>query len=142
MVFKGETEGVFEVEVAGGDGGGVDGTGDSTEGGIVVVRCDAIARFKVNQFRDVLVPVKGVEEFVVARVGYHKERARRDGFGWIPNEEIHLRIVVQRIQLLHAEVIVVDKAVTFGHLAIHLFLIENAAAHAVKTMMPLNHKQI
>ena len=83
-----------------------------------------------------------VEKFVVARVGDHKERTRGHGFGWVSNEEIHLRIVVQRIQLLHAEVIVVDKAVMFGHLTIHLFLIEDATAHTVKIMMPLNHKQI
>ena len=55
---------------------------------------DAITGFKVDEFRDVLVPVKGIEEFVVARVGNHKERARRDGFGRIPNEEVNLRVVV------------------------------------------------
>jgi hypothetical protein len=39
-------------------------------------RSDAIAGFKVDEFRDVLVPVKGVEEFVIAGIGDHKERAR------------------------------------------------------------------
>ena len=76
MILGGKAEGVFEVEVAGGDGGGVDGTGNSTEGGVVVVCRDAIAGFKVDEFRDVLVPVKGIEEFVVAVVGEHKERTR------------------------------------------------------------------
>ena len=49
-----------------------------------------------------------------------------------PSEEIHLRIVVQRIKFLHTKVIVVDKAVVLSYLAIHLFLIENATAHTVK----------
>ena len=71
------------MEVAGGDGGGVDGTRDGTEGGVVVVCCDAIARFKMDEFRDVLVPVKGVEEFVVARGRKHKQWACGEGFGWI-----------------------------------------------------------
>ena len=76
-VRTGKAEGVFEVEVASGDGRGTDGTGNCTEGGVVVVCRDAIARFKVNEFRDVLVPVKGVDEFVVTWVGKHKERACR-----------------------------------------------------------------
>ena len=90
MVFGGEAEGIFEMEIAGEDGGGVDGTGDGTEGGVIVVCRDAIARFKVNQFRDVLVPVKGVEELVASGIGEHEERARGHGFGWIPNKEINL----------------------------------------------------
>ena len=94
VVFGGETEGVVEMEVTGGDGGGIDNASDSSKGGVVIVCCDAIAGFEVDEFRDVLVPVKGIEEFVVAGVGYHKERARRDGFGRIPNEEINLRVVV------------------------------------------------
>ena len=44
---------------------------------------DAIARFEVNKFGDVLVPVKGVEEFVVARGRKHKQWACGEGFGWV-----------------------------------------------------------
>ena len=47
--------------------------GQITAGG---ERSDAITRFEVNEFGDVLVPVKGIEEFVVAVVGDHKERTR------------------------------------------------------------------
>ena len=132
MVFGGKAEGVVGGEGVICDSGGGDGAGDRAEGGVVVVRCDAIAGFKVDEFRDVLITIKGVEEFVVAGVSKHKERARCNGFGWIPNEEIHLRIVVQRIQLLHSKVIVVDKLMMRNHLTIHLFLIEDATAHTVK----------
>ena len=88
VVFGGEAEGVFEVEVTIRDGGGIDNASDSSKGGVIVVSSDAIAGFEVNQFRDVLVPVKGIEEFVIAGIGNHKERARGHGFGWIPDEEI------------------------------------------------------
>ena len=104
VVFGGKAEGVFEVEVTVRDGRVVDDTGDSSKGGVVVVCSNAIARFKVNQFRDVLVPVKGVEEFVVAGVGDHKERARGHGFSRVPNEEIYLRIVVNKaMEFSHAK---------------------------------------
>ena len=83
MIFGGEAEGVFEVEVTGGDGRVVDGTGDGAEGSVIIVCRDAIARFEVNQFRDVLVPVKGVEEFVVARGRKHKQWTCGEGFGWV-----------------------------------------------------------
>ena len=132
MIFGGKAEGVFEVEIASGDGRGVDSTGDRAEGSVVVVSSDAIPRFKMDEFRDVLVPVKGVEEFVIAGIGDHKERACGYRFDRVPNEEINLRIVVQRVQLLHTEVIVVDKLMMRNHLTIHLFLVENAAPHAVK----------
>ena len=71
------------MEVAGGDGRGVDDTGDRAEGGVVVVRRDTITGFKVDEFRDVLVSVKGVEEFVVAGVRKHKQWACGEGFGWV-----------------------------------------------------------
>ena len=104
VILRGKAEGVFKVEVASRNGGGVDCSGDRAEGGVVVVSSDAIARFKVNQFRDVLVPVKGVEEFVVAGVGDHKERARGHGFSRVPNEEVHLRIVVSKAMVFsHAK---------------------------------------
>ena len=59
-----------------------------------LLKSDAIAGLEMDEFRDVLVAVKGIEEFVVARVGKHKERARGHGFGWFPNEEIYLRVIV------------------------------------------------
>ena len=81
MILGGKAEGVFKMEVASRDGRGVDDTGDRAEGGVVVVRCDAITGFKVDEFRDVLVAVKGIEEFVVAWVRKHKQWARSDRFG-------------------------------------------------------------
>ena len=42
--FGGEAEGVFGEEVTVGDAGGVEGTGDGAEGGVVVVRGDAVLR--------------------------------------------------------------------------------------------------
>ena len=80
MVFGREAEGIFDVEIAGGDGRGADGTGDSAKGGVIVVSSDAIARFKMNEFRNVLIAVKGVEEFVIAWIDKHKQWARGDGF--------------------------------------------------------------
>ena len=90
MIFGGEAEGVFEVEVTSRNGGGVDCSGDSTEGGIVVVCRDAIAGFKVDEFGDILVTIKGIEELITPGIGEHEERARGHGFGWIPNKEINL----------------------------------------------------
>ena len=104
VIFRGETEGVIKMEVTGGDGGGIDDTGDGTEGGIVVVSRDAIASLEVNQFRNILIAIKGVEEFVASRIRKHKERTSRDGFRWIPNEEIHLRAIVNKpMEFSHAK---------------------------------------
>ena len=104
MVFGREAEGIFDVEIAGGDGRGADGTGDSAKGGVVVVSSDTIASLEVNQFRDVLVPVKGVEKLVIAGVCNHKEWARGHGFGWIPDEEVYLRVVVSKaMEFSHAK---------------------------------------
>ncbi len=50
VVFGGKAEGVVGGEGVVRDSGGRDRTRDGTEGGIVVVRRDAIARFKVNEF--------------------------------------------------------------------------------------------
>ena len=58
--------------------------GDSTEGGIVVVGCDAITLFKVHHLRHILIAVTGIEEFVT-RATLDEKRARSDGFGWTPN---------------------------------------------------------
>ena len=104
VILRGKAEGVFKVEVASRNGGGVDCSGDGAEGGVIVVRRDAIASLEVNQFRDVLVPVKGVEEFVVAGVGDHKERARGHGFSRSPNEKVYLRVVVSKAMVFsHAK---------------------------------------
>ena len=49
-VRAGKSEGVVGGEGVVRDGGGRDRTGDSAEGGVVVVCCNAIARLKVNEF--------------------------------------------------------------------------------------------
>lgn len=65
---------------------------------------DAIARFKVDEFRDVLVAVKGIEEFVASWIGEHEEWACGYGFGWIPHEEVNLRVVVNKAMVFrHAK---------------------------------------
>lgn len=88
VILRGKAEGVFKVEVAGRDGGGVDGTDDGAKGGVVVVRRNAIAGFKMDEFRNVLIAIKGGEELVASGIREHEERARGHGFGWIPNKEI------------------------------------------------------
>ena len=50
VVFGGKTKGVVGGEGIVRDCGGRDSTRDGSEGGIVVVCCDAIARLKVNEF--------------------------------------------------------------------------------------------
>ena len=130
------------MEVTSRNGGGVDGTGASSEGSVIIVCRDAISGLEVDEFRDVLVPVKGIEEFVIAGVGDHKERARGHGFSRVPNEEIYLRVVIQCIKFLHTEIVVVDKLMMRNRFTIHLFLVEDAAAHTVKTIKRLNHRQI
>ena len=89
MVFRGKTEGIVDGEGVVRDCGGRDRTRDGAEGGVVVVCCDAITGFKVDEFRNVLVPVKGVEEFITcATLG--EKRPRRHRFRRVPNEEIDL----------------------------------------------------
>ena len=58
--FGGEAEGVFGEEVTVGDAGGAGGAGDGAEGGVVVVRGDAVLRGVVEYLGDVLVAVVGV----------------------------------------------------------------------------------
>ena len=98
MVFGGKTEGVVNGKGILCDGRGGDGAGDGTKGGVVVMRCDAIALFKVHKLRHILIAVTGVEEFTVAASDGEK-RARGHGFGWVPNEEIYLRVVILHNQL-------------------------------------------
>ena len=83
-VRAGKTEGVVGGEGVVRDGRSRDGTGDGPKGGAVIVCCDAITRFKVNELRHILIAIKSVEEFV-ARAALGKERARGDGVGWTPN---------------------------------------------------------
>ena len=83
MIFGGEAEGIVCSEGVIGDGGGGDGTGDGTEGGVVVVCCDTIARFKVHHLRHILIAVTGVKEFI-ARATLSEKRPRSDGFRRIP----------------------------------------------------------
>ena len=130
------------MEVTSRNGGGVDDTGDGTEGGVVVVCSDTISGLEVDEFGDVLITIKGVEEFVVAGVGKHEQWARGHGFGWVPHEEVNLRVVAQRIKFLDAEIVVIDKLMMLGHNTIHCFFIERSTAHAVKTIKRLNHRQI
>ena len=50
VVFRGKAEGVVGGEGVVRDGRGGDCTGDGAKGGIVIVSCDAIACFKVDEF--------------------------------------------------------------------------------------------
>ena len=83
-VRAGKAEGIVGGKGVICDGGGGDGTGDGTEGGVVVVCCDAITLFKVHHLRHIFIAVNGVEEFIT-RATLDEKRARSDGFGWIPN---------------------------------------------------------
>ena len=57
---------------------------------------DAITGFKVDEFRDVLVPVKGIEEFVASGIRKHEERTCGHRFGWVPDKEINLRVILNK----------------------------------------------
>ena len=83
VVFGGKAEGVVGGEGVVCDGRGRDGTGDSTEGGVVVVCCDAIARLKVNTLRNILIAIAGIEEFITCAT-LSKKRTRGDGFRRVP----------------------------------------------------------
>ena len=61
VVFRGEAEGVFGEDVAVGDAGGGGGASDCAEGGVVVMRGDAVLRGVVEDLRDVLVAVVRIE---------------------------------------------------------------------------------
>ena len=79
----GKAEGVVGGEGVVRDCRDGDGTGNGTEGGVVVVSGNAIAGFKVNKFGDVLITIKSVEEFTVATSSGEK-RSRRHRFSWVP----------------------------------------------------------
>ena len=69
--FGGEAEGVFGEDVAVGDAGGAEGTGDGAEGGVVVVGGNAVLRGVVEDLGDILVAVVGVEEIDAPVLGAH-----------------------------------------------------------------------
>ena len=75
MVFGGETEGVFEDKIAVGDAGGGGGASDCAEGGVVVVRGDAVLGGVVEDLGDVLVAVMSVKEIEVPILGTHDKRS-------------------------------------------------------------------
>ena len=84
--FGRKAEGVFGKDGAVGDAGGAGGAGDGAEGGVVVVRGDAVLRGVVEDLGDVLVAVVGVEEVEAPVLGAHDERARGDGFRGVPDK--------------------------------------------------------
>ena len=84
--FRGEAEGVFGEEVAVGDAGGAGGTGDGAEGGVVVVRGDAVLRGVVEDLRDVLVAVVRIEEIEPPVLGAHSQGPRSDGLRRVPHK--------------------------------------------------------
>ena len=93
MVFGEKAEGVIGGEGVVRDGRSRNGTGNGSEGGVVVVGGDAIARFKVHHLRHIFIAIASIEEFITCAT-LSKERSRRHGFGWVPNEEVNLRVVV------------------------------------------------
>ena len=133
VVFRGEAEGVFGDEVAVGDAGGAGSAGDGAEGGVVVVRGDAVLRGVVEDLGDVLVAVVGVEEVEAPVLGAHGEWTRGERFRGIPDEDRADGIRVGGVQPLDAKEVVVDKAEVRGNLPGTRLLILHAAAHAVES---------
>ena len=82
-VRAGKAEGVVGDEGVIRDCRGGDGAGDSAEGGVVVVCCDAITLFKVHHLRHIFIAIAGVEEFITcATLG--EKRSRRHRFRRVP----------------------------------------------------------
>lgn len=133
MDFRGEAEGVFGEEVAVGDAGGAVGAGDGAEGGVVVVRGDAVLEGVVEDLGDVLVAVVGVEEVEAPVLGAHDEWSCSNGLGGIPHKLGADGVAVCGIQPLDTEEVVVDEAEVRGDLAGARLLIVHAAAHAVES---------
>ena len=132
VIFRRETEGVFGEEVAIGDAGGAGSAGDGAEGGVVVVRGDAVLRGVVEDLGDVLVAVVGVEKIEPPVLGAHGEWTRGERFRGIPDEDRADGIRVGGVQPLDAKEIVVDEAEVRGNLPGARLLILHAAAKAVK----------
>ena len=105
----GEAEGVFGEEVTVGDAGGVEGTGDGAEGGVVVVRGNAVLRGVVEDLGDVLVAIVGVKEIEAPVLGAHDERSCGDGLGGVPHELGTDGVAVGGIQPLDTEKVVIDR---------------------------------
>lgn len=129
----GEAEGVFGEEVTVGDAGGVEGTGDGAEGGVVVVGGDAVLEGVVEDLGNVLVAVVGVEEIEAPVFGAHDERTRGDGLGGIPHKLGTDGVAVGSVQSLDAEEVVVNKAEVRGNLPGARLVILHAAAKAVES---------
>ena len=84
------------MEVAGGDGRGVDGTRDGSEGGVVVMGRDTVSGFEMDELRDILIAIKGIEELVASGIRKHEERTCGHRFGWVPDKEINLRVILNK----------------------------------------------
>ena len=132
VVFGGEAEGVFGEEVAIGNAGGAGGAGDGAEGGVVVVRGEAVLRGVVECLGDVLVAVMSVKEIEVPILGTHDKRSCGDGFGWIPHKLGADGVAVGGVQPLDTEKVVIDKTEVRSDLIILRLLIVHAAAKAVE----------
>ena len=102
------------------------------EGGVVVVRGDAVLEGVVEEFGNILVAVVGVEEVEAPVLGAHDERTRSDGLGGIPHELGTDGVAVGGIQPLDAEVVVVNEAEVRGNLPGARLLILHAAAKSVE----------
>ena len=118
--FGGELEGVVEGEGGGEEGGGaVGGIGIGEGGGAGVV----------DEAGDVFV---AVVEVVGGRGvgGKENQRARGDGFRWVPDIGVE-EGVIGATELLDAEVVVVDEALKRFYAILHCAHLDSAA-HAVK----------
>ena len=132
VIFRREAEGVFGDKVAVGDAGGAGSAGDGAEGGVIVMGGDAVLEGMVDDLRDVLVAVVGVEEIEAPVLGAHDERSCGDGLGGVPHELSSDGVAVVCVQSLDAEEIVVDEAEVRGNLPGARLLILHAAAKAVE----------
>ena len=96
------------------------------------MRGDAVLRGVVEDLRDVLVAVVGVEKIEPPVLGAHDEWTRGERFRGIPDEDRADGIRVGGVQPLDAKEVVVDKAEVRGDLAGAGLLIVHAAPHAVE----------
>ena len=97
------------------------------------MRGDAVLRGVVEDLGDVLVAVVGVEEVEAPVLGAHDERARGDGFGWIPHKLGADGVAVGNTQPLDTEKVVIDKTEVRSDLIILRLLIVHAATKAVES---------
>ena len=132
VVFGGEAEGIFGDKVAVGDAGGGGGAGDGAEGGVVVMRGDAVLRGVVEDLRDVLVAVVRIEEVEAPVLGAHGQRPCGDGFRRVPHKLRPHGVALRGIQPLDAEVAIVDETFLFDHRVVLALAHPHAAAQAVE----------